>query len=331
MKCSMCGAENPDQKRFCGQCGAILAESRTQPDVASDNAGNVARKPKTALSLSTRAKKKLILGSILVVIILVIAAIGYLYYDTHYYHEPASGTGSVSATTVDVGQSVEFGFVPTSGTSPFSYLWSFGDGGISSEQKPSHSYGSPGTYDVLATVTTRAGETTSWATTIRVNPLPSVVGIVSPSIAVNSLNASFTAQAQGGTPNYTYSWRFGDGASSNEQNPTHHYSLGKYIATVTVRDGVGMTASWSADISVNLPLTVGVIVRWIGPGDTESFSCTPSDGVPPYSFYWVFGDGLSSTLQNFTYNYGTSGTTTVHLTVTDSIGEIFEFQQLIEY
>jgi len=316
--------ENLDGRRFCGECGAALDALPVEPVTPPMCQ---ARSVTTTPYFSEKTKKRLAVGAIVVAVVLIIASIlGYF-----YYHQPVMGSGSASATTIDVGQMVLFSFTPTQGVSPYQYSWNFGDGGFSSEQNPGHSYDSPGTYLPLVTVSNSAGETTTWTTTVEVNPLPSVEGVVSPSVGVTSLNVSFTATAWGGTPDFSYSWRFGDGTSSIEQNPTHSYSLGEYTATVTVQDGVGMTASWSAKVSVNLPLTVGVIVGWIGPGDTESFSCTPSQGVTPYSFYWVFGDGLSSTLQNFTYNYGSAGTTTVYLTVTDSIGETFEFEKFIEY
>jgi PKD repeat protein len=320
--------ENVEGRKFCGECGTTLEALLVRPVTPPiQQTSPVATAPRASFSLSERTKKRLMVGAIAIAAILVIgAALGYL-----YYYQPVRGSGTVSTTTIDAGQTVQFGFTPSQGVSPYQYSWDFGDGGVSSEQNPSHSYNSPGTYRPIVTVSSTAGETTTWTTTIIVNPHPSVEGTVSPSVGVNSLNVSFTAHAWGGTPDFSYSWLFGDGTSSDVQSPTHHYSLGKYTATVTVRDGAGMTASWSVYISVNLPLAIGAIVKWIGPGDTESFTCTPSQGVPPYSFYWEFGEGLSSTLQNFTYDYGHSGTTTVYLTVTDSVGEIAEFQKLIEY
>lgn len=326
MKCSDCGAENLDGKRFCGQCGATLEALPVQPETPPMQQASLAATAPASFHLSERTKKRLAVGAIAVVIIVIIAsALGYL-----YYYQPVRGSGSVSTTTIDEGQEVQFDFTPTKGVSPYRYSWSFGDGGYSAEAAPHHSYSTPGTYLVMVTVKDTAGKTTTWTTTITVNPLPSVVATVSPSVGVLSLNATFTAQGVHGTPDYSYSWQFGDGASSNSQNPTHDYSLGTYTATVVVRDGAGMTASWSVNISVNLNLTVGVIVDWVGPGDTISFTCTPSQGVPPYSFYWQFGDG-SSTLQNFEFNYGRQGTTTVFLNVTDSVGEIVHYQKVIDY
>jgi nitrous oxidase accessory protein len=47
----------------------------------------------------------------------------------------------------------------------------------------------------------------------------------------------FIGFACGGTPPYNWSWTFGDGLASNEQNPVHSYSSARfYIVWVTVQD-----------------------------------------------------------------------------------------------
>ena len=51
-------------------------------------------------------------------------------------------------------------FTDTSANSPTSWLWSFGDGGTSSSQNPSHTYTNAGTYSVMLTVTNVAGSNT---------------------------------------------------------------------------------------------------------------------------------------------------------------------------
>lgn len=244
------------------------------------------------------------------------------------YPAHVSGSGSVSTTTIDPGQGVQFGFIPSPGVAPYRYSWDFGDGGVSAEENPLHTYSSPGSYVSSVTVSDSAGNLTTWNTTIVVNPPPSVVGTVTPSVGASSLNASFTAQGHGGMPGYSYFWLFGDGNSSDTQNATHHYSTGVYAATVIATDGAGMTASWSVNISVNLPLMTGIEAVYTGPGWREAFYCTPSQGVPPYSYYWQFGDGESSTLQNPSHIYGT-GTYSISLIVTDSVGETVEAHTVI--
>jgi len=53
-----------------------------------------------------------------------------------------------------------------------------------------------------------------------------------------------------------------------------------------------------------------------------NFTGTVVGGVPPYNYYWEFGDGNSSTQQNPTHIYIFAGNYTVALTVTDDSGDI---------
>jgi hypothetical protein len=54
---------------------------------------------------------------------------------------------------------------------------------------------------------------------------------------------------------------------------------------------------------------------------SNQFSCTPSGGIPPYTFLWTFGDGSTSTAQNPTHNYMRPGRYSVRVTVTDIAGQ----------
>ncbi|MFX0135370.1 MAG: PKD domain-containing protein [Candidatus Hodarchaeota archaeon] len=65
------------------------------------------------------------------------------------------------------------------------------------------------------------------------------------------ITVNFTGEATGGTPPYTYSWDFGDGNMSIEQNPNHTYnSYGNYTAVLTVTDNQGEKAANS--VAINL-------------------------------------------------------------------------------
>lgn len=73
---------------------------------------------------------------------------------------------TTSGTSVCAGSSLNF--TSTSTNYPTSYSWNFGDG-TSSQQNPSHTYATAGTYNVTLTVTNQWGSTTSAVTTITVN------------------------------------------------------------------------------------------------------------------------------------------------------------------
>ncbi|MCG7850285.1 MAG: PKD domain-containing protein, partial [ANME-2 cluster archaeon] len=63
---------------------------------------------------------------------------------------------------------------------------------------------------------------------------------------------SFYGSASGGTPSYSYHWEFGDGSSSDVQNPTYTYTTAdSYTATLTVTDSAGGTDHDTADVTVD--------------------------------------------------------------------------------
>jgi parallel beta-helix repeat protein len=69
------------------------------------------------------------------------------------------------------------------------------------------------------------------------------------------LQISFTSSTNGGIAPYTYSWNFGDGSVSTQQNTTHTYSAkGNYIATLTVTDASTATGSNVIPITVLSPI-----------------------------------------------------------------------------
>lgn len=61
----------------------------------------------------------------------------------------------------------------------------------------------------------------------------------------------FTGTVFGGILPYTYTWDFGDGNISNEENPSYNYmSPGEYVAIFTVVDGEDNSSSDTANVTV---------------------------------------------------------------------------------
>ena len=72
----------------------------------------------------------------------------------------------------------------------------------------------------------------------------------------------FTGEAYGGMPPYTYHWDFGDGQTSEEQNPTHSYTIvGNITATLTVTDHDGNSSSDTAKVTLTYALPSVTITR----------------------------------------------------------------------
>src|SRR3989442_835927 len=137
-----------------------------------------------------------------------------------------------------------------------SYSWTFGDGGTSTTQNPSHTYGAGGSYTVTLRVTDNQGAistpTSKTVTVSAPNSPPIVNAGPDQGMLVGlfySLSASFSDANNDGPWSYTISW--GDGSSSSGSTPSqgtisasHTYLLlGSYTITVRVTDSHGALGS----------------------------------------------------------------------------------------
>jgi len=141
---------------------------------------------------------------------------------------------------------------------------------------------------------------------------------------VYPLEVDFTGSGTDSDGNViSYHWDFGDGETSDEQDPTHTFHAnGEYIVTLTVTDNDGLTDDDTTTINVivtNQPTASATADKTLGNNPlTIQFtgSGTDSDGNV-VSFYWDFGDGETSNEQNPSHTYMEKGDYTVRLTVTD--------------
>lgn len=159
VKCPICGAENPEGKVFCGDCGARIPERAPNESVSPVPQQLDAFKARWYSLASPSTTRKLIVVAIILIVVAGALA---------YYYQPVRGTGWASLTTVVNGGTVQFSYSPSQGISPYRYSWSFGDGSISTEKSPTHIYSTVGTYRATVTVTDQAGMKGRWTTTINV-------------------------------------------------------------------------------------------------------------------------------------------------------------------
>ncbi|MEJ2591276.1 MAG: PKD domain-containing protein [Candidatus Thiodiazotropha sp.] len=125
----------------------------------------------------------------------------------------------------------------------------------------------------------------------------------------------------------SYSWSFGDGATSNQANPTHTYSTaGVYNVILNVTDNNGDSGSDTTTATVSA-LNVAPTANANGPysaqlGAAVNFSSagsSDSDGSIA-AYLWDFGDGNSSSEANPSHIYAATGSYSISLTVTDNDG-----------
>ncbi|MCJ7570625.1 MAG: PKD domain-containing protein [Candidatus Thermoplasmatota archaeon] len=205
-----------------------------------------------------------------------------------------------------------------------SHFIDFGDGTTSNKMSPTHTY-NYGSYTATIIVTDNEGAKANDTITINVkNKKPTVSASSDINSGRNPLTITFSSygEDEDGTI-ISYNWDFGDGKTSDSQNPIHIYQIsGLYSAKVIVTDNNGATATDSFTINViaNSPPTAKATASKTSGYEplTVSFSGsgTDSDGTIK-TYYWNFGDGSTSDLKNpsHTFNHGTY---TVILIVTDN-------------
>lgn len=205
-------------------------------------------------------------------------------------------------------------FTNTSSTtgSSVTYAWDFGDGNSSNAMNPTHTYASAGTYTVCLGVLDSCG-VDSVCQTVTISCVPPVAAYTASTV---NTTASFTDGSTGSPTSWI--WSFGDGFTSSAQNPTHTYATpGNYNVCLLVTNGCG-TDSICQPLIVTCPAPTAAYVVDSISNDTAYFSdASTGSGL---SWFWDFGDGNTSTLQNPNHGYSAPGYYTVCLGVTDSCG-----------
>jgi PKD domain-containing protein len=157
----------------------------------------------------------------------------------------------IAQNVTDVGLPLGFLSVNRStGVTPLSLTWSFGDGSTAVGEIVTHAYTTTGSFVVTLAATDAIGETVTAQVPIQILPDPSVnVSVSGPSIAGRPLN--FSSSATGGDPPYFYAWRFGDGGASTIADPVHTFdSPGNYTVQLWINDSLGATAYHALPVHV---------------------------------------------------------------------------------
>ncbi|TAL59832.1 MAG: PKD domain-containing protein [Bacteroidetes bacterium] len=188
---------------------------------------------------------------------------------------------------------------------PNQWFWDFGDGNTDTLQHPPHTYGAPGTYTVILIVTNSLGCSDTLPLTAIVNPLP-YANFIAPTVCIgNSTCFKDTTLISSGVIS-TWGWNFDDPASGSGntsaiQHPCHLFpSVGTYNVFLTVTSNNGCQSTIILPVSVTLPPVASFSVNTVCLNSPTSFTDLSTGAI---QWYWNFGDGGTSTLQNPTHVY----------------------------
>jgi gliding motility-associated-like protein len=210
-------------------------------------------------------------------------------------------------------------FTNTTGGTGNIYHWNFGDGtpqDTSTQQNPTYTYQTAGSFPATLTVTTTSGCVSSITNTIVVNPLPTASFSAAPVCLGNP--TQFTSTITNGN---TYSWTFGDGnTNTTSATPTNTYtSAATFAVNVTVTTTGGCTVTATNSVIVNPVPTASFTVAQVCQGTPSLFDATASTPSVGATYNWNFGGTTPNTdvvtVQTDNHTYQAAGTFPVTLIV----------------
>jgi len=206
-----------------------------------------------------------------------------------------------------------------------SWYWNFGDGHTSTIKDPTHDYLDKGSYTVTLRVTDDDGNSDSITKILSfINLAPVSDFTYSPTKPIVGKDIQFSDKSsdpEGKTLEYL--WDFGDGFTSTQRNPKHKFtSEGRKNVRLTVTDDEGSEESIQKSIQIitnripNAEFSYSPENPKMNHGVQFTDESTDSDGFI-VGWFWSFGDGSTSTIENPVHGYEEGGEYSVKLTVTD--------------
>ena len=170
-------------------------------------------------------------------------------------------------------------FTNTSSGSPVGYAWDFdGDGVTDSTIKdpPPQPYTVAGTFQASLTVTNGVTPNTATKTIVITAPVGPVADFdVTLSSPTAPSTATFTNKSTGAPT--SWAWKFGDGTTSNLQDPpTKSYPAGTWTVELKVDNAIGSSTT-SKTFTVNAPIPMCVV---------PDFKNQKTDAVPSIQSQW---------------------------------------------
>lgn len=226
-------------------------------------------------------------------------------------------------TPICPGQSSLISALASGNTGPITYVWSNGLGTgpgpiITTPSTPITYY-----VDIMNSCSVSIRD----SVVIAFNPPPTVTASFAGTLACVPGSLNFIDNSLSGNQNdpiTTWLWDFGDGTTSNAQNPSHNYTVaGTYSISLSVStDGGCINSNASSPIVVNAypyPVAQFSVNTHVLNLPYDVLTCTnQSTGAVTYN--WNFGDGGSSSLTNPSYNYNTIGDFQIQLIATSQYG-----------
>ncbi|MBE7173470.1 MAG: PKD domain-containing protein [Williamsia sp.] len=206
----------------------------------------------------------------------------------------------------------------TTGNALAEWYWEFGDGSVFTGQNPAHIYSDTGRFTVTLTVSNN-GCKAALKIPDYINIRPPIAIFRDSAGCTNPFARKFIDRSIGATG---WTWDFGDGTSSTEQNPLHTYAKsGSYVVKLTVRnDSCENTANRQVQIvaeKADFTATDTIACK----GANVVFQTRNMDQANISQQIWLFGDGFyAGGTTPVSHRYTSNGKFSVQLFIRDING-----------
>jgi PKD repeat protein len=205
-------------------------------------------------------------------------------------------------------------------TNPTGSLWNFGVQGTSTFIDPSITYLTPGSYPIELQVINPFGCRDTIVKIYDVYPTPEALPIIAQPIACVGEPIPFSHASQNGV---YYQWSFGNGDTTNTQNPFYAFtSPGVYSVQLVVTGPGGCTDTAMVQNAISVLTTPAASFNYVKDPDTYNYGLVhfSNSSTGGSSYLWDFGDGTTSPLISPSHQYQNYGEYIVTLIVTNANG-----------
>ncbi len=211
------------------------------------------------------------------------------------------------------------------------YNWDFGNGAQSQEENPVYTYNRDGYYTVCLV-----------ARNILTNQKADSCVDITIGDPVNSCDAKFAFNVTDSMVTFTNNsttgytdvfWDFGDGKYSFDDNPTHKYSQPDvYDVTLIIYNAsTNCTDEITEQIEVIFGSAVVCDANYSYFSNQDSISFINESSTNTTDFFWDFGDGQYSFLENPLHVFAESGYYEVTLSIYDSVSQCLDDRTKVIY
>ncbi len=208
----------------------------------------------------------------------------------------------------------------TTGYDFLNYVWTLGDGTVMEGENIVYSYTEPGEYELTLTAIDNGCDSDSSITEV-IQVINEVVALIDLENNDGCTGTNFLFENGGFAGEYV--WDFGDGSPTESGNSVTHVFDNPGVFTVTLialpTDVCVGTDTTTTEITIipAPPINSDFEVAQFGDCSIMNINTTNLSSGDDLTYLWTFDDGTVSQLENPSHSFGTPGTYTIELTITE--------------